>query len=185
MPDPQTRVYSNTVCYNHYTASFPAHHDRLNGLWFRFARAPIPVLCTSPLFSHAELRPSTTEISSSAKRCANCPLPLPRECFLFDASRIHWTACRRRCLTPSGTGRGSAAPPPAAPFRARMRSKGATESMATVRYWMGSSGRWLAGGEPGTRGRAGFGTGGGAVRRWFRMKDMFYSVERTLLEWVL
>jgi hypothetical protein len=39
---------------------------------------------------------------------------------------------------------------------------------------MGSRGRWDGGGAPGSRGRAGLGVGGGAVRRWFKMNDMFY-----------
>jgi hypothetical protein len=141
--------------------------------WFKFARADVPVLCTRFLRSHVELLPSTMLISSCANFCANCPRPLPREGFLLITSRIHTTACRLRCLRPSGTGICSAAPPPAAPFSARIRTSGATESMATVRYVIGSSGSWEAGGEPGISGRAALGTGGGAVRRWLRMNDMF------------
>jgi len=37
--------------------------------------------------------------------------------------------------------------------------------MATVRYWIGFSGRCDGGGEPGRRGRDGLGVGGGAVLR--------------------
>lgn len=47
--------------------------------------------------------------------------------------------------------------------------------MATVRYPTGFSGRWSGGGAPGSRGRLGLVVGGGAVRSWFRMKDIFYS----------
>jgi hypothetical protein len=38
-------------------------------------------------------------------------------------------------------------------------------------------GRWVGGGAPAMRGRTGLGTGGGAVRRWFRMNDIFYQNE--------
>lgn len=130
---------------------------------------------TTVLLSHAELFPSTTLISSSATLCANWPLPLPRDLFFCAAASIHITACRRRCRTPSGTGICREAPPPAAPFCDLIRRSGATESMAMVRYETGFRGRCDAGGAPGISGCAGLGTGGGAVRRWFSMKDMFCS----------
>lgn len=51
-----------------------------------------------------------------------------------------------------------------------------------VRYKIGFKGRWFGGGVPGRSGRAGFGFGGGAVRRWFNMKDMFYNIKNILVK---
>ena len=74
-------------------------------------------------------------------------------------------ACRLLCLTPNGTGNCKATPPPAAPRCERIRSSGATESIASVRYSVGFKGRCEAGGEPGKSGCFGLMAGVGAVRR--------------------
>lgn len=120
-----------------------------------------------------ELRPSTTAMISSAMRWANCAGPLPREGFLLAASMIHIVAVRRRCRRASGVGICRAMPPPAAPRRERIRKSGATESMATVRYRIGSNGRRSAGGEPVMSGRDGLVAGAGEARRWLSTRDMF------------
>lgn len=99
----------------------------------RFARAPTAALCTVDLRSHTPLRPSTIDTSSSATFRAKPPRPLPRVGFLLAASRIHMTACRRRCRSANGIGICNAAPPPAMPFCDRIRRSGATESIAKVR----------------------------------------------------
>lgn len=143
----------------------------------RLARALTPSLCTPPLRSHTPLLPSTTAISSSATFCANPPLPLPLLRRLLAASRIHCTACRRRCLEPRGTGICKATPPPAAPFWDRIRRRGATESIASVRYRIGLRGRWDAGGAPGSKGRLGLTAGGEAVRRCVRIIAIFWRHE--------
>ncbi len=106
---------------------------RLRCPYERLARALTPSLWTPPLRSHTPLLPSTMETSSSATFWANWPLPLPLVLRLLAASSIHWTACRRRCLIPIGTGICNAIPPPAAPFCDLIRRRGATESIASVR----------------------------------------------------
>lgn len=99
----------------------------------KLARAAIPSLCTPPLFSHTPLLPSTIEISSSATLCANIVLPLPFDRLLLAASSIHMTAVRRLWRRFKGMGICKATPPPAAPLCDRIRSRGATESIARVR----------------------------------------------------
>jgi hypothetical protein len=137
------------------------------------ARAATPSLWMALRLSQVVLRPSTTAINSWAMRCARLPLPLPTF-LLFEAlPMIHWRAARRRCLWPSGTGIWSATPPPAAPLWLRMRIRGATESMASVRYRTGLRGRCDGGGAPGRRGFAGLMVGMGDVRRCWRMRAMF------------
>ena len=69
-----------------------------------------------------------------------------------------------RCRKFSGIGICNATPPPAAPFCERIRRRGATESIASVRYSIGLRGRWLVGGAPGIRGCLGSVLGGDAVR---------------------
>ena len=136
-----------------------------------FARAATATLCTAFLLSHTPLLPSTTAMSSSEILCAKPPLPLPKSLRRDAALRIHCTAARRRCLTPRGTGICKATPPPAAPLWFRIRMRGATESMARVRYRTGLRGRCDGGGAPGRRGRAGFIVGIFDVRRCWRIRD--------------
>jgi hypothetical protein len=68
---------------------------------------------------------------------------------------------------------GSEAPPPMTPFCCRILIRGATESIAAVRYCMGDKGKMGAGGEDPRSGRAGLACGGGAVRSVSSITDMF------------
>ena len=102
-------------------------------LRIKFDRAAIPSLCTPALRSQTPLLPSTIAMSSSATFSANISLPLPRVFRLLAASSIHCIACRRLCRRYIGMGIWRATPPPAAPFCDRIRRRGATESIASVR----------------------------------------------------
>src|SRR5436305_8270101 len=88
-----------------------------------------PILCTAALLSQALLLPSATLMISRATRSAS--LVSLRLSALLN---IHCMAVRLLCWTPSGTGMGSEAPPPMTPFCCRILIKGATESIAAVRY---------------------------------------------------
>lgn len=70
-----------------------------------------PNRCTIARLSQTLLCPSATFTNSFATRSAKFVSRL-----LSATSKIHWIAWRRRCLTPSGTGIGVDAPPPAMPL---------------------------------------------------------------------
>src|SRR3569833_2716009 len=173
------RAITYTVLPTHPTLSlslslfFPASHlFFLSAGWLRLAREVVPILCTSWRFSHTDEVPSATAMTSWATRAGNMRRPLPRMGRFSTATRIHWKAMRRRWRARSGIGTGRVRPPPAMPDSWRMRNSGATESMASVRYCAGWSGRSDGDGEPGSKGHAGLVCGGGDVRRWFRTMVM-------------